>query len=178
MADRVALSVKASQDQQNNSVKHPETVSLIVYFKLYVYFEWSPPVSWCAQHVDTTRAHNWWNNAHNTWKVWTKTFFLPVVGFFSRPFEPLLISFCGYYGFLSSLLFLSSGFFLSSFLITFHAVVFLGGCYTSYCFCWEITQTPGHSSENRATVVMIDGGIIENVNICLNVTWLATVDWS
>ena len=38
MADRVALSVKASQDQQNNSVEHPETVSLlclIVYFKLY-----------------------------------------------------------------------------------------------------------------------------------------------
>ena len=44
MADRVALSVEASQDQQNNSVKHPETVSLFVYFKLYVYFEWSPRV--------------------------------------------------------------------------------------------------------------------------------------
>ena len=45
MADRVALSVEASQDQQNNSVKHPETVSLFVYFKLYVYFEWSPRVA-------------------------------------------------------------------------------------------------------------------------------------
>ena len=37
MTDRVALSVQASQDQQKNSVKHPETVSLFVYFKLYVY---------------------------------------------------------------------------------------------------------------------------------------------
>ena len=26
MADRVALSVQAGQDQQNNSVKHPETI--------------------------------------------------------------------------------------------------------------------------------------------------------
>ena len=37
MTDKVALSVQASQDQQKNSVKHPETVSLFVYFKLYVY---------------------------------------------------------------------------------------------------------------------------------------------
>ena len=37
MMDKVALSVQASQDEQNNSVKHPEIVSLFVYFKLYVY---------------------------------------------------------------------------------------------------------------------------------------------
>ena len=33
-----------SQDQQNNCVKHPGTVSLFVYFKLCVYFELSPQV--------------------------------------------------------------------------------------------------------------------------------------
>ena len=50
------LLVKASQDQQNNSVKHLETsFSLVklydfklyvyfVYFKLYVYFEWSSTI--------------------------------------------------------------------------------------------------------------------------------------
>ena len=39
MADRVDLSVQASQDQQNNSVKHQATVYLYFpYFKLYVYF--------------------------------------------------------------------------------------------------------------------------------------------
>lgn len=27
----------------------------------------------------------------------------------------------------------------------------------SYRFCWDITQSPGHSSQNDATVVMIDG---------------------
>ena len=31
MADRVALSVQASQDQQNNSVKHPE-ISIFTLF--------------------------------------------------------------------------------------------------------------------------------------------------
>ena len=40
MADRVAVSVQASQDQRNNSAKHPETVFLFVH-----YFECSPPVS-------------------------------------------------------------------------------------------------------------------------------------
>ena len=44
MAERVALSVQASQDQQNNNVKHLEAVFLFVYFKLYVFFEWSPSV--------------------------------------------------------------------------------------------------------------------------------------
>ena len=39
MADRVALSVQASQEQQNNNVKHPEIVSLFVYFILYIYFD-------------------------------------------------------------------------------------------------------------------------------------------
>ena len=35
MAGRVVvLSVQASQDQQNNSVKHPETVSLFTYVKI------------------------------------------------------------------------------------------------------------------------------------------------
>ena len=29
MADRLALSVQASQDQQNKSVKHPETAFLL-----------------------------------------------------------------------------------------------------------------------------------------------------
>ena len=33
MADRVAVSVQASQDQQNNSVKHPKTVSLLCLLK-------------------------------------------------------------------------------------------------------------------------------------------------
>ena len=40
----IAQLVQASQDQQNNSVKHPQTVFLFVYFKLYYYFEWSTTV--------------------------------------------------------------------------------------------------------------------------------------
>ena len=44
MLDRVALSAQTSQDKQNNNVKHTETISLFVYFKLHVYFEWSLPV--------------------------------------------------------------------------------------------------------------------------------------
>ena len=44
MTDRVALLVQASQDQQNNSVKHPETVQELYSGKLSLYFEWSPPV--------------------------------------------------------------------------------------------------------------------------------------
>ena len=41
------LLVKASQDQQNNSVKHLETSFSLVKlydFKLYVYFEWSSTI--------------------------------------------------------------------------------------------------------------------------------------
>ena len=38
----ISLSVQVCQDQQNNSVKHPGTVSLPCFFKLYVYFECSP----------------------------------------------------------------------------------------------------------------------------------------
>ena len=44
MADRVALSVQASQDQQTNSAKHPETVQELCSGKFLLYFEWSPPV--------------------------------------------------------------------------------------------------------------------------------------
>ena len=50
MADSVALSVQANQDQPNNSVKHPE-------IKLYLYFEWSkvepasPFKKLCARNI-------------------------------------------------------------------------------------------------------------------------------
>ena len=44
MVDGVALSVQASQDQQNNGVKHPETGKELFSDKLSFYFEWSPPV--------------------------------------------------------------------------------------------------------------------------------------
>ena len=37
MAGRVALSVQVSQDQQNNSVQHPETVSLLTRLSLRGY---------------------------------------------------------------------------------------------------------------------------------------------
>ena len=42
IVDSVALSVQASRDQQNNSVKYPG--NCIFTFKLH-YFEWSLPVS-------------------------------------------------------------------------------------------------------------------------------------
>ena len=62
MAARADLSVPAGQDQENNAVKHPETVywGLLCIFKQYVYFDWSPPIvsqSLCkimrAQHLDS-----------------------------------------------------------------------------------------------------------------------------
>ena len=43
MVDRVAVSIQASHGTQNNSVKHPETVSLLCLLEtVYVHFEWSP----------------------------------------------------------------------------------------------------------------------------------------
>ena len=45
MAGRDALSVQTSQNQQNNSVKHPETAQELYSDKLSLYFEWSPHVS-------------------------------------------------------------------------------------------------------------------------------------
>ena len=39
MADRVAVSVQASQDQQNNSVKHSETVSLLCQGRTQTFFD-------------------------------------------------------------------------------------------------------------------------------------------
>ena len=41
MAARADLSVPAGQDQENNAVKHPETVywGLLCIFKQYVYFD-------------------------------------------------------------------------------------------------------------------------------------------
>ena len=56
--DRVAVSVQASQDQQNNSVKHLETVYIyFVYFKLYVYVRGTLSGAgrlfekWCARNI-------------------------------------------------------------------------------------------------------------------------------
>ena len=36
MADRVDRSVQANQNQQNNIIKQPETVSIFVYLKLLI----------------------------------------------------------------------------------------------------------------------------------------------
>ena len=49
MTDKVALSVQASQEQQNNNAEHQETVSKFVCFKLYVYFE--RPFETCARNI-------------------------------------------------------------------------------------------------------------------------------
>ena len=45
MAGRVALSVQAGQDQQNTVLNIRKLYLYFVYFKLHVYFEWSPPVA-------------------------------------------------------------------------------------------------------------------------------------